>query len=230
MTRNENSVKMWRFIFSTTAQFSIITNDPVLSDHGLCKTSNSLENDFRPVQIHSPAIARYSSGLPQDYHRPQGGGPCCKMQRLFCDSVTKSEDVHELKMFPPGWLLLGFPLHWAENIMWWLFQTSWEGHSNSPKSSLRNFLTLTSSEWTSINSTIMQIFQNQWEVCCAHVCGLQSAVLTDNALDLVIHWEGQQGFRQLSEEGLEDDGRNMDVTVPLKAHRLPCGGKNVLKR
>ncbi len=46
-------------------------------------------------------------------------------------------------------------------------------------------------------------------------------VLTEDVLDLVVDSEGEQRFRKLSEERLQDHSRNVDVRKLIKVYRFP---------
>lgn len=57
-----------------------------------------------------------------------------------------------------------------------------------------------------------------------HKC--ESAGLTEQLLDLAVDPEGEQWLRKLSEECLQDHGRNVHVSYLLEVHRLPCMSLN----
>ncbi len=46
-------------------------------------------------------------------------------------------------------------------------------------------------------------------------------ILTEDVLDLVVDSEGEQRFRKLSEECLQDHSRNVDVRKLIKVYRFP---------
>lgn len=49
----------------------------------------------------------------------------------------------------------------------------------------------------------------------------QTALHIEELLDLVVDSEGEQRFRKLSEERLQDHSWNVDVTVLIEVHRFP---------
>lgn len=47
-------------------------------------------------------------------------------------------------------------------------------------------------------------------------------LLTGDAKDIIIGVKGQQRLREFPEEGLQDDGRDVNVPISIKIKRFPC--------